>query len=621
MSALVYELNSLPGVRMVWIALGSAAILLLAACSPPEAARDVVSSDSDTALRGVVLDSMTGQAIDAFCISVDSRSQIHESRDFRNADGRFQWDGLPEGTYSLVVTADGYEPHFEHDVTVTPATPTQETRFPLQRGRAVRGNVIDVVTGAGIEGARIRHPRERQGNCEDSHLSTISDSGGHFLLEGLPRSPIAIEAGATNYLTKFVAASETVDEYLEIDLSAAAESAEIVSEDVSVAQNETIRDLEMRFGPLADLLAGVSSIGGTVSGLMKGEKAYVSVGRSNASYEVGADGEFEVHDVPTGKQIEVRVHTHMSRSVTNSMRRSVTDTVDINEGQRSRVDFALAGTARLFGRVTRGEKPTWARVSVWATTDKSSPKGIAFAAYGGYDIAGLRTGEHMVSLDGHYLPFRIQLNGETRLDVDLCAQPPPGAISLTKNTPESCDNLSLSGNVIASRNGHGLQEASITIRSIAEASRRSGGQTSTDASGAFSIRDILAPGKYLLTVYRAGYGVITRPVLLEESMENMTVALELSHSQEVLAWERETGQPLRSMQVEVAEGSLASAKFLLPLGANGAGVLPMSLLGHDLTFTHIGYHPHRVSDWGGEALSLEMSACQLFTEGCDPGTL
>lgn len=120
------------------------------------------------------------------------------------------------------MTADGYEPRFAHDVTAPSATPTQETRFPLQRGRAVRGHVADVVTGAGIEGARIRHPRERQGYCEDSHLSTVSDSGGYFVLDGLPRRPITVEAVAENYLTESVAADETVDEYLKIDLSPSA---------------------------------------------------------------------------------------------------------------------------------------------------------------------------------------------------------------------------------------------------------------------------------------------------------------------------------------------------------------------------------------------------------------
>lgn len=86
------------GVRMFCIALGSAAILLFAACSPPEATHVVDSSDSDAVVQGLVLDSTTGQAVDAFCVSVDSGSQVYESRDFRNADGRFRWDGLPAGT-------------------------------------------------------------------------------------------------------------------------------------------------------------------------------------------------------------------------------------------------------------------------------------------------------------------------------------------------------------------------------------------------------------------------------------------------------------------------------------------------------------------------------------------
>ena len=608
------------GVRMFRIVLGSAAILLFAACSPPEAARAGTSSDSDAAVQGLVLDSMTGQAVKAFCVSVDSGSQFHESRDFRNADGRFRWDGLPAWTYSFVVTADGYEPRFVRDVTVPFAMPMQETRFPLQRRRAVRGHVTDAITGVGIERVRIRHPHERESDCKDSHSSTLSDSGGYFVLDGLPRRPIAIEATARNYLTKFVTVSEIVDEYLKIHLLPAAEWPKTVSEDISIAPGETIRDLGKRFGPLADMLAGVSSISGTVSGLMEGEQASVSVGEPPDSYQVGPvrpDGEYEMYGVPTGEKIEVRVHTDKGRSVT--------DTVDINEGQRAVLDFELAGTARLFGRVTRGGKTTWASVNVWSTMDKSFPNGSAFTTDGDYDIAGLRAGEHLVSINGRRL-FRIQLNGETRLDVDLCDDQPPPGTSSPKENVWACNNLSFSGKVVASEDGRGLRNASVTI-SIIEASKpskrleQSGTQTKTDASGAFAVRNILAPGKYLLTVYRAGYGLITRPVLLQESMQDLTVELERSFGQTVRVWGRETGQPLRAVQVEVAEGSLASAEFRLPPGADGAGVLPMSLLGHDLMFTHIGYRPHSVSDWGGEPLILEMSACQLFTEGCDPGPM
>ena len=661
-------------VRMFWIALGSAATLLFASCSPPEAASVVDSSDGDPIVRGLVLDSMTGQAVDAFCVSLDSWTRVHESHDFLNADGRFRWEGLSEGTYSLVVTADGYEPHFARDVTVTSSTPTQETRFLLQRGRVVQGHVADAVNGAGIEGARVRHPHELESNCEDSQLSTVSDRGGYFVLGGLPRRPIAVEVAAGNYLTKFVAADETVDEYLKIDLSpgaaihgrllgpdgglehgfihltetqtrmgiqtvtadaqgrfefpglragayrieaisASAEWPEVVSEDLSLAPGETIRDLEMRFGTLADMPAGLSSISGTVSGLMKGEQAYVSLEGSSGSHEVGPTGDYEVYGVPAGKRTKVRVHTHMGRTIT--------DTVDVNKGQGARLDFALVGTARLFGRVTRGGKTTWSSVSVWSTMDKSFPKGSAFAADGDYAIAGLRTGEHMVSINGRRL-FRIQLNGETRLDVDLCDdQPPPGTSSVEENV-WACDNLSFSGKVVASEGGHGLQNAKITI-GVIEASRpserleRSGAQTSTDEFGAFAFRDILAPRKYLLTVYRAGYDVVTRPVLLRESMEDITVALERSsNNQKVQAWERETGRPLRLVQVDVADTSPVSARFSLPLGVDGVGVLPMSLLGHDLTFTQFGYRPYSVSDWGGEHLRLEMSACQPFTEGCHP---
>ena len=48
-------------------------------------------------LSGRVLDSDTGQAIDAFCVDSGYESPVPGGRNFQNGDGAFHWDGLEEG--------------------------------------------------------------------------------------------------------------------------------------------------------------------------------------------------------------------------------------------------------------------------------------------------------------------------------------------------------------------------------------------------------------------------------------------------------------------------------------------------------------------------------------------
>ena len=141
--------------------------------------------------------------------------------------------------------------------------------------------------------------------------------------------------------------------------------------------------------------------------------------------------------------------------------------------------------------------------------------------------------------------------------------------STSPNRRSSLPSPSKSVNPISSRigsaisafhaDGRGVERARISIADVTGPFHI---QTGTDGLGAFEFRD-LAPGSYVVTVYWSGYDVVTRPILLQASMEGLTVMLEPSSGQTVSVRNRETGVPLRSVQIEATDGS-TTAKFLVP---------------------------------------------------------
>jgi len=75
-----------------------------------------------------------------------------------DADGRFVFDGLNEGTVNVVVVGDGenkdWTYHAAKDVNLTPGA-TSEVTLELIRGVEVEGTVVAQGTGAPLEGAQV----------------------------------------------------------------------------------------------------------------------------------------------------------------------------------------------------------------------------------------------------------------------------------------------------------------------------------------------------------------------------------------------------------------------------------------------------------------------------------
>jgi len=70
-------------------------------------------------------------------------------------DGTFELSGLPEGSFVIEATAEGYAASFSERFDATQGLATTDIVVTMTRGGELRGQVIDATTGAGLSGAEV----------------------------------------------------------------------------------------------------------------------------------------------------------------------------------------------------------------------------------------------------------------------------------------------------------------------------------------------------------------------------------------------------------------------------------------------------------------------------------
>jgi protocatechuate 3,4-dioxygenase beta subunit len=114
-----------------------------------------------------------------------------------DAAGEFRIAGLPDGTFTLHVEAAGFRP-----ATLAGLASVEGTETPadavLSRGLSVAGRVVDRA-GRPVGRARVSASAAGAAKGAGGLGSTTSDSGGAFLLEGLPPGPCRLRAEAASF--------------------------------------------------------------------------------------------------------------------------------------------------------------------------------------------------------------------------------------------------------------------------------------------------------------------------------------------------------------------------------------------------------------------------------------
>ena len=594
--------------------------------------------------RGRVIDAVTRDPLREFTIQVaatrfpGSSPKPPKARSFRAKDGRFEYGGLPDGTWTIFATARGYQRFELPDVTVPSGKLEQEMLMPMRPGHPLRGRVFDATTNKGIPSATISfresHVNRYEGNFR-MRPSTTSQADGSFVLDGVTPGPVRITASANKYAARemdvFISDKAAP---LEIALSeggaivgylAGADGLTPVAGKVSLIDVEdesdsvsatgsagefayyqlrpgryrltgrsgrltgereiTLSEDERLEGIVLALNAG-RSIRGVVSGLRPGEreraKVLVFTGSDPAhapQSEVDERGAYEIVGIPPG---ETRVIASVFR------RRNITTVVEMPADSDLTVNFEFKPGSRLTGRVTRGGKPAAGATLVPISLSDADQNLFLFEAIanasGDYTLDEVPDGLYSFSI-GSYVSPSVRVSGDTVFDIEI---------------PEA----QLSGRVFEEGSKVPVVGASVRVLPTQTRKIRPAG-ASSDHFGQFALSG-LQPGEYVLSVYKPGYELYRAPLAYGLAISDMVVGMRPARGVELRVRDAENGKAVSQIQVlEIFNGRPG---LMLNLSQDQTGVtyLPAGLAGASLRLMANGYAPIEIGTWNGQQLDLGM---------------
>ena len=627
---------------------------------------ELSSLEAASTLRGYVFDAGSLEAVGGFEVELADPlgKTVSLTHRFESADGVFEWPGLSRGNWDVSVSADGFSP-FRVQGLELPPEGTAEERFGLEAGRRLQGQVVEVATGVGIPGASVSV-------LEPSYRLSMNDSGrvvlastrtgdlGRFDIQGLPHSPVSVMAVAEGYIGTDQDILYEAGGEVEIGLSRGAtligqvtgadRPGALVGADVTIwpSLNDGWQDTstaivdetgEFAFQGLApgtytaelnyssgqthrgfDIGPGdtrrtlqidlperqrmVAEVRGHVSGLVPGEVAKIEL-RPIGVARVDPRGYYEM-DVP---EILIRPRTHITLSTSRGRR--LTKSLPLTDGDSRTVNFALNGTGRLRGRVTRRGTPVRGAVveahrrveegghnDEWINSEPTSREG-------GYEVPGVSDGEYVLFVEGRQ--FRISVNGDTRFDADLCEDPVEVEDAYMVDGKPICDDLTISGRVDSV--GRSLSHVSVVLLGEKLLPKF----VTTDNRGVFEFAHLI-PGEYRLSVHRTGFQPVGTRVLLSTDAADpdgkVEVTVPLTPGSESPFWVNPPGHPPGFIILEVKDDRGERLWFPLPLDGTGRGLLPLSLAGRDFFLKHPLYEPMRVRGWRGQDFDVTLSKCR-----------
>jgi hypothetical protein len=597
-------------------------------------------------LRGRVIDAATRKPVREFEVQfhgtqpTKAGEEAPGARTFKSDDGRFEWEYLPPGEWTVTASAAGYQ-RFELNGLVLPrAAATREIVLPMRRGNTLRGRIYDEGTGVGIGSANIDF-REAgthrfEGNWRMRERFT-SQSDGTFVLNGIPSGRITLNVDAPDHMGRELDVTVGDDTApLEIALSAggtiagrltAADGATpvagavglfdleersggtgrtgpggefsfphlapgryrltgqaqggVVSREIVLAENQRIENIVLA-------LATGSTIRGVLTGLRPEDLKHVSMsirrkddpGNPYAEVRVDDRGAYEMRGVQPGR-VDVVADV--------SMRRQLVKTAEVPAGSDITVNFDFPKGARLSGRVTHGGKPL-ARAWISPRPAVEQPVynyGAATANDGTYTIEHVANGEYVLFVDGFGFKSKpVQVSGDTVFDIDVpLAQ--------------------LSGRILEEGGKVPVVDADVEIWPTEPDPARSRRWDRSNHFGQFGLAG-LEPGQYLLTAYKPGYEMFRRQIAYDSPVSDMTLRLRREPGVEIRVRQADTGKPLGEVWVIELIGERNGTRLVVPLNEDGKGYIPGALASSTLSFAASGFSSATFDPWDGQPVDLKL---------------
>jgi hypothetical protein len=595
--------------------------------------------------RGRVIDAVSRKPVREFEVQFHGAQQTKVgeeapgSRTFKTTDGRFEWDYLPAGVWTVTASAGGYQRFELNGLALSKGATTREVVLPMRRGHTLRGRVYDEDSGAGIAAASIGFREASTGRFEGNfrmrvHVQSAKD--GTFALDGVPTGrmtldvyaqdhggrelevmvndatgPVEIALSAGGTISGRLAAADGVTpiagaiglfnmdeghggtsrsgpagefsfEHLapgRYQLTGHAQDGN-VSREIVLAKNQRVEDIVLAL-----------HVGRTIRGVVRGvspedlKHLAISLRTDDATgspySEVRVDdrGAYALRGVKPGRvQVVAEV----------MMRRQLVRTVDVPTDTDVTVDFDFPAGARLSGRVTHGGQPV-ARVRISPRPAVEQPiynYGASTSSDGTYVIEHLANGEYVLFV-GDFKSKPVQVSGDTVFDIDVpLAQ--------------------LSGRIVEGGGKVPVVDANVEIWPTEPDPARARRWDRSNHFGQFGLAG-LEPGQYLLTAYKPGYEMYRRQIAYEKPVADMTIRLQPDPGVEIRVRQADNGKPIDQVYVYELMGERNGMQLVVPLNEEGEGYIPAGLEGSRLSFVASGFAQAIVESWSGQQLDLKLT--------------
>lgn len=433
-----------------------------------------------------------------------------------DADGRFKFDGLPEGKVTLIADHPDY---LEASRDVDPEKEAS-VDLSLGTGGAISGNVVGSDGRTPIAGAAVSLDEEGDSNVFGGNQSTRSDGNGGFLFEHLKGGRFKVSAQAAS--------------------------------GASAAKEVILADNQRQDGVLISMAAG-ATIRGTVTGLPAANLGGVRVSANAANYgdstATDDSGNFTFRNVPGGV-------VHFNANTNFLSGRSASANVEVPEGGTDvPVQILFEGTSTLSGRVTRGNQPLGG-LFVSAVADPPMPTGGRATGQtddnGSYNLQGLNDGNFQLVVGGQGVSYRrvVTVSGATTQDVQI-------------------STAGITGTVVEDGSGTPLEGAVVQVETGKETSTLAMKSASTDSSGNYSI-DGVDPGTYQVTARKSGYQLKTQTATVSTDPAQANFSLTKGSGITIQVTDGMTGYPLHGVTA-VAFGGNGTVAFQGSVSLDSSG--------------------------------------------------
>ncbi len=609
--------------------------------SPP--AKDDSASAFGT-FRGRVIDAVTRKPLREFSVhffgtqATKVGDEAPGEQTFHSADGRFEWQYLPPGSWTVTINANGYQRFNLSGLLLSRGAVAPEVVLPLRPGHTLHGRVYDEGTGTAIVSASISFRESDMGRFKGNwrmRAHASSEQDGSFVLDGVPPGRITLMINASEHADReldVIVSKETAS--LEIGLFAGGTIAGRITaaDGTAVAGTAGLLNVDGGFGGASptgptgefvyrNLAAGRYELsaqgeGGSVTQQIvlaenqriEGIVLVLGVGHSIRGVVTGLRPEdlqrvaiIVRHDGDTGMPFgsDIRINDHGAYVVRGvrpgrvfvtadvNSRRQMTKTIAMPAESDATVNFYFPPGSRLSGRITRASKPL---ARAWldprpAVEQPESSYGTSTSEEGEYVLEDLADGEYTIVV-GDYKSRPVQISGNTVFNIDIPA-------------------AQLSGSVHEVKGDVPIVGVGVDICPVEPDSVRNRQRDQSDDFGKFELTG-LEPGDYLLTVYKPGYEMFRKRISYESPIAGMTVRLREDTGVEVSVREAGNDQPLREVYVREKIGDRDGSGLRLNLDDNGVGYIPDALAGSTLSISANGFANAEIAGWGGQRLDLHL---------------